>query len=138
MKIMPRVRVRTPLNPTESPAKVKVALLNLFPDLVFVEAGSELVGEAASLDHLRKLIRNQRIRDTARSVLLRGRRGSAMRFTLSKQPAYVGRVNFGGATGPLGDIDVSVEDEDLDALIDHVAESTVGRRLTLLDRSEGT
>ena len=35
MKIVPRVRVEAPVNPTESVAKVKVACLNVFPDLTF-------------------------------------------------------------------------------------------------------
>lgn len=138
MKIVPRVRVEAPVNPTESVAKVKVACLNVFPDLALAEEGDRLVGEGADLEGFRELVRNQRIRDTARNVLIRGRRGGVLQFRLNKQAAYVGRVNFGAAGAPLGDIQVTIEDEDLDALIDRVAASTVGHQLTSRDRTGGT
>ncbi|MEK6851802.1 MAG: RNA-binding domain-containing protein [Candidatus Thermoplasmatota archaeon] len=126
---MLRVRVEAPVHPTESDAKVKLACLNLFPDLAFAEEGDVLVGEGTDVGHFRELLRIQRIRDTARDVLIRGRRETVVRFALNKQAAYVGRVNF--TTGsPLGDLHVTLEAEDTDALIDHVAESTVGDRLT--------
>jgi len=129
MKIVTRVRVEAPVHPTESAAKVKLACLNVFPDLAFAEEGDVLVGVGADVEHLRDLLRTQRIRDTARDVLIRGRREGVVRFSLNKQAAYVGRVNFGSG-GPLGDLRVTIEAEDTDALIDRVAESTVGRRLT--------
>jgi predicted RNA binding protein with dsRBD fold (UPF0201 family) len=129
MKIVPRVRVEAPVHPTETLAKVKLACLNVFPDLTFSAEDDVLQGEGTSLDRFRDLVRTQRIRDTAREVLVRGRRGGVLHFSLNKQAAYVGRVNF-GAGAPLGDVAVTVEDEDVDALIDRVAESTVGKRLT--------
>lgn len=138
MKIVPRVRVEARVHPTESAAKVKAACLNLFPDLAFLEEGDALVGEGSSLDRFRDLVRNQRIRDSARDALIRARDGNAMRFSLNKQAAFAGRVSF-GTGAPLGDLAVIVEDDDLDALIDRVAESTRGRRLTgTSTRTEGT
>lgn len=134
MKIVPRVRVETPLRPTENPAKVKAACLNLFPDLAFTESEGLLVGDGSDLETFRERVRNQKIRDAAREVLIRGRRGGETRFALSKQAASAGRVNFASGA-PLGDLAVTVEDADLDALIDHVAESTVGRRLTSPSRT---
>lgn len=121
---MIRVLVSVPVRPTDDRTKVERALSNLFPDL-HVEATPEgLRGETTGLERLGELIRNQRIRDTARSVLLRGRTAGRTRFELNKQAAYMGRVSF-GATSPLGDILVEIQAEDLDAAIDVVAESTV-------------
>jgi len=134
---MARVRVEAPVHPTESAAKVRLACLNVFPDLAFSEAGETLVGEGANVEHFRTLVRNERIRDTARDILIRGRQGSETRFRLNKQAAYVGRVNF-AADAPLGNLAVVIEDDDLDALIDRLAESTVGRRLTPRERTGGT
>lgn len=126
------------MHPTESVAKVKLACRAVFPDLAFKEEGDLLVGETATLDHFREMLRKQRIRDTAREVLIRGRQDGRTSFTLNKQAAYVGVVNFGALRAPLGDIHVTIEEEDLDGLIDRVAESTVGRRLTgSRGRSEG-
>ncbi len=134
---MLRVRVETPCRPTESLAKVKVALLQLFPDLVFEREDDVVAGSTASLARLRELIRNQRIRDTARGQLLAGRRGDRTRIVLSKQAAYMGVVNF-SANAPLGDIAVELESDELTSIIDFVAESTVDRAVTPSGRTEGT
>ena len=137
MKVVARVRVEATANPTESVAKVKAACLNVFPDLTFTHDGTALVGNGSDLRRFRELIRYERIRDSARAVLIRQRHGNATSFSLSKQAAYVGRLNFASGA-PLGDLAVTIEDEDLDALIDDVAESTVGKRLTRPDRTEDT
>lgn len=133
---MIRVRVEAACHPTENPAKVKRALLNLFPDLVFEREGERVVGEASSLERLRELIRNQKIRDTARGQLLAGRSGDRTSVRLSKQAAFMGIVNF-AAGSPLGDISVELESEDLSAVIDFVAESTVDRTVTPSVRTGG-
>lgn len=123
---MLRVRVETPCRPTENRDRVRQALLQLFPDLVFRRDDDVVEGTAETLDRLRELIRNQKIRDTARKQLLAGRRGDATRVRLSKQAASVGRVNF-ALGSPLGDIEVEIESDALDAVIDDVAESTRDR-----------
>ena len=124
---MTRVRVETPCHPTEDPEKVRLAILNLFPDLRIEREEDLMTGTAESLERIRELIRNEKIRDAARRQLLAGRRGNRTRVTLSKQAAAVGRVNF-SVGSPLGDIVLEVESEDLAAVIDHVAESTQGPR----------
>lgn len=134
---MLRVRVETPCRPTESVAKVKVALLQLFPDLVFDREDEVVAGTTTSLDRLRDLIRGQRIRDTARGQLISARDGDRTRVVLSKQAAFMGVVNF-AAGAALGDISVEIESDDLSALIDHVAESTVDRPIRPSARTEGT
>ena len=134
---MLRVRVETPCRGTESLAKVKVALLNLFPDLTFEREDDTVAGTTASLERLRELIRSQRIRDTARGQLLAARHGDRTRVVLSKQAAFVGVVNF-AVGSPLGDISVEIASDDLSAVIDRVAESTVERPLRPSARTEGT
>ncbi len=134
---MPRVRVEAPCRPTESLAKVKAALLHLFPDLRFEREDDLVVGVTDRLDRLRELIRNQRIRDTARGQLLAGRNASRTRISLSKQAAYMGRVNF-AAPSPLGAVVIEIEDPDLTAVIDDVAESTTEPRVTPSGRTGGT
>ncbi len=134
---MLRVRVETPCRPTENLARVKVALLNLFPDLVFDREDETVSGTAASLDKLRELIRNQKIRDTARGQFLAGRDGDRTRVRLSKQAAYMGLVNF-AAGAPLGDVVVDLESDELTVVIDFIAESTVEPKVTPSARSGGT
>lgn len=124
---MQRVRASAPVRPTEDPEKVTQAVRNLFPDARIEVRPDAVLGETESLDRLREMIRNQKIRDAARSQLLHGRRGTRTAFTLNKQAAFMGRVNF-AASSPLGDIEVEIESDDLDAAIDFVAESTVEPR----------
>ncbi len=134
---MLRVRVSAPCHPTESPLKVRQALLNLFPDLAVEQEDNRLVGTTDSLDRLRALIRNQKIRDTARGQLLAGRSRDRTQVALSKQAAYMGIVNF-AAGSALGDIEVEIASDDLTAVIDDVAESTVPPEVRSSARNEGT
>jgi predicted RNA binding protein with dsRBD fold (UPF0201 family) len=122
-----RVRVDTPIHPTENPDKVMTALRNLFPDLRLESTEGRVSGTTENLDRLRELIRTQRIRDTARRQLLAGRRGDRTAVSLSKQAAFVGVVNF-AASSPLGDITVEIESDELEAVIDYVAESTIASK----------
>ena len=103
------------------------ALRNIFPDLRIESQEDRLTGTTESLERLRQRIRDQRIRDTARRQLLAGRHGDRTTVSLSKQAAFVGVVNF-AAGSPLGDILVEIESDDLAAVIDDVAESTVDRK----------
>ena len=100
------------------------ALRNLFPDLRIESTEHRIIGTTEHLGRLRELIRNQRIRDTARRQLIAGRRENRTTVSLSKQAAFVGVVNF-AASSPLGDIAIEIESDDLDAAIDYIAESTV-------------
>ena len=136
-RVVPRVRVETPCRSTESLAKVKLALLQLFPDLRFEREDELVVGTTENLDRLREMIRNQRIRDAARGQFLKGRNADRTRVSLSKQAAYMGLVNF-AAPSPLGAVLVEIQDPDLTSVIDFVAESTVEPKLKPSDRSGGT
>src|SRR2546430_679299 len=122
-----RVRIETARRPTETLEAVSTALRNLFPDLRLESQEDRLTGTTESLERLRERIRDQRIRDTARRQFLAGRRGDRTVVSLNKQAAFVGVVNF-AAGSPLGDIVVEIESDDLAAVIDHVAESTVDRK----------
>ncbi|HEX9340444.1 MAG TPA: RNA-binding domain-containing protein [Thermoplasmata archaeon] len=121
---MLRVRVEAPLQATESAEKVSAAIRNLFPDVALQAQADRVVGTTETLDRLRDRIRSQRIRDTARRQFLAGRHGDRTVVDLNKQAAFVGVVSFGTAS-PLGDIRVEIESDDLSAVIDDVAESTV-------------
>jgi hypothetical protein len=111
--------------PTEDPEKLRRALLNLFPEGEMEEHDDSMIARTDSGERLRQLIIDHHIRDTARSMMLCGRSGRVSRFRLNKQVAYVNKVSFVEGTPALGVIDVEIEDDDIDAAIDHLAESTV-------------
>lgn len=93
--------------------------MNLFPDAE-LEEGDVVKGKASSLERLAELLRKQRIRDSAREVLLGSIRDNRMVFQVNKQAAYVGQVSF-AASSPLGDITVMVEAHDIRRIVDEVA-----------------
>lgn len=123
---MAKVTVSCPVYPSEDPEKVRSALNSIFPTGEFVLSDGRMAAEA-DLDNFSVLIRRQRILDTARSMMIRGKNrvGTKTRFNINKQVATVGKVSFVDYRTALGTIEVSVEDEDLDGLIDKVAPVTV-------------
>jgi hypothetical protein len=126
-----RVIAESFVNPTEDETKVEQALRNVFPSAKIQRNATsydtvtlKIQGEGFEfLDTLRNLIKQERIRTAARSILFGGTRGKHLRFYINKQAAFVGRMSFCGPTGesPLGPISVDVEAEDPDAVIDFLA-----------------
>lgn len=122
---MTSIGISCPVNPSEDPEKVRAAILSIFPDatLELTERGFE--GSAPGLDRFSQLIRKQRILDATRAVLIGNSRGPRTRMALNKQVATVGKVSFADRNPVLGAIEVTIEDENLSALIDRVSPVTV-------------
>lgn len=127
-----RLTVSAIVFPTERRERVEEAVLNIFPGLelrYLVQEGFpdrvEGKGGLDSLRNLHLLLREERILDTARSVLLEGRRGNSIEFRLSKQVAFVGKANFPPAEETLGSIYVTVEADDPMLVIDWLAPQTL-------------
>jgi predicted RNA binding protein with dsRBD fold (UPF0201 family) len=123
---MPLVTVKAPCLPTEDAAKVKKAILNLFPDSLIEEEDGTIIAKTGSLGRFKELVRSYRILDATRRIMLHGKKGSGTSFMVNKQVAYVGKISYvEDEKLPLGSIEVSIEDDDLDHLIDEVAPVTV-------------
>jgi predicted RNA binding protein with dsRBD fold (UPF0201 family) len=122
---MPIITAIAPCHPTEDRDKVRQALLNIFPGAEIEEGTDQLTARTESADRLREIILDNHIRDTARGVMLRGMSDGGTRFTLNKQVAFVGKVSFLDEPAALGGIDVTVKDNDIEKVIDFLAESTV-------------
>ena len=123
---MPIVSIYTSVHPSEDPEKVRSAIEKLFPDAEIFEVDGGFEAQADNLDRFSKQIRKQKILDTTRSVMNRGRRGTIRTtFYLNKQVAFMGKVSFTEEKAILGSIKVKVEEEDIQALIDTVAPETV-------------
>jgi uncharacterized protein len=122
---MPLVTIRTPLRPTEDPEKVRAAILNLFPECEISIVQNEVVGKTASLDRFKTLIRNQKILDSVRKSLLAGVTPGSTIISLNKQAAFVKRVSLAEGRTALGNMEVTIESEDMERLIDEVAPRTV-------------
>ena len=119
-----RIEIRARVNPTEEAEKVKRAILNIFPDARFILEGGEMEAEAESIENFAKLLKEQRIRDSARNVLLGNLYGDEVHFELNKQAAYVGRVSFSVGEVALGSIHVVIRGENLREVIERIAPDT--------------
>jgi hypothetical protein len=119
--------IETEINPTEDAKKVRLAIENIFGTVEFEvrtgKYGDTLVAKTKGTQGLTKfynLLRRERIRDAARSVLFRGIDGKSITFYLNKQVAYAGHVSFSEPTGesPLGPIKVKITCDNPKELVD--------------------
>ena len=128
------VKLFCPVYPSEDPEKVKTAILKIFPDAKLEISENQIEGTTDNLKKFAIQIRKQEILDTARALLLRGMRGSTNRTVvrLNKQVAYMGLVSFSEERTVLGTIKVTIEDDELEALIQDVAPETVDGKEVLI------
>jgi len=121
------VRVTAPVNETEVPDRVAVAVAELFPEAE-VEVGDDRIEATThTLEHFAERLREQRILDTARSVFFDRRTADGFAFEVKKQAARHDVVNFSvGNPAELGDlrVTVAVEEPDVEAFIDYLAPET--------------
>ena len=125
------VTVQAAVEPTEDEKKVERCILRLFPT-AHVEKKIEenttvnLVAHGSGLEFLtslRNLIRQERIRNTARAIFLRNATDRLLRIYLNKQAAFMGRVSFCAPVGesPHGPVSITVESEGMQTVIDYLA-----------------
>ena len=119
------VTVSCPIFPSEDPERVAQAVLNIFPDAVLEISENAVNAEAGSMDHFSMQIRKQRILDSARSVLMKGRRGERSFFDLNKQAAFAGKISFAEPRTVLGTIKVTASADDITSFIEILAPKTV-------------
>jgi uncharacterized protein len=116
-----KIRARSLVNPTEDLQKVIKSLSNVF-DYDEIELGEgyvEISGEISCLLPLKEYLEKGRIRDTARKIMLKGKSSGEITFNLSKQAAYVGKINLvENELSSLGEIEVTITAENTDAVID--------------------
>lgn len=120
------ISVHVSVRPTERVEKVVSSIEKIFPGLIMDIRGDriEAYDGPESLKNFHGLLREQRILDTARSVMINGRVGNAVQFRLNKQAAFMGKVSFPVEEEPLGSIHVQITGPD--SLVDWLAPETEG------------
>jgi len=120
------LEVRAPLNPTEDGEKVVKSILSIFKVKVDTVQDEMIVcsGNINSLEKLKRMIRQRKIRSAAKAVMRSGIKGNVVEFYLHKQAAYAGKVSFSNAEGesPLGPIKVTIKTDDPNKLIEWLTE----------------
>jgi len=119
------------VEPTEDEKKVERALTKIFPAGRVERRTNQgvtvgLVVRGNGLDflaNLRNLIRQERIRTTARAIFLRNATDQILRIYLNKQAAFMGRVSFCAPVGesPHGALSVRIETGEMQTVIDYLA-----------------
>ena len=122
---MVKVIANASVFPTEDGERVGRCLLNLFPEAELLEEGGRIVANTENLSRFKEIIRNHRILDSTRAVMLRGLSENGIVFQINKQAAFVGKVSFVEGNAPLGHIDVVISGEGLEAAIDDIAPGTI-------------
>ena len=120
-------RIETPVNDTEVTDRVADAIQHVFPKATVESRPGKLVAETHSLDAFSDVLFEQEILDTARREFFKHADEAGFTFSLKKQAAYKGVVNFAvGNPDELGDITVSVtvREPDVESFIDHIAPPT--------------
>jgi predicted RNA binding protein with dsRBD fold (UPF0201 family)/dephospho-CoA kinase len=101
------IEIETKVNPTEDVDKVIQSVKNLFPDAEVEIEGDTLKAKAWDLKKFRDMLWRQRILDTARTELIKGRFENEITIYLNKQTAYVSKVNFADEDAILSPIRVT-------------------------------
>ena len=123
---MPSIRAYCPVFPSEDAEKVTRAVKNIFPDMDLRPEDNALIGEKSVLEHFAAQIRRQKILDTARSVLMKGRRGEGRTvFSINKQAAFAGKISFTEERTILGTISVTIDADNITGFIEALAPQTV-------------
>jgi len=116
--------IETEVNPTEDVEKIKNAILGIFPDARFEILAGEIVAKSSSLENFGKILKEERIRDAARGVLLGNLYDDEIVFSINKQVATMGKISFSVGNTPLGDIKITIKGENLRELVDIIAPDT--------------
>jgi len=126
------VRVSALVYPTEIEEKVRISINNVFPiELGLQDFGIPHLSGEGNIETLRKLhilLRQSQILDSARNIFLNGIEGNTTQFSLNKQVAFVGKINFSAGKESLGSIDVDIiaeNEDDILTIIDWLAPRTV-------------
>jgi len=122
---MRTIRISCPVFPSEDPERVRLAVLNIFPDAELNIEENTITAEVPGMEHFGEQIRRQRILDTARSVLIKGITGKESTLHMNKQAAYAGKISFVDEKTVLGTIKVTVGSDDIMSFIDALAPRTV-------------
>lgn len=117
-KIEYLVEIETPIYPTEDVDKLIKCLNELFPYAQWKDGTDKIFGESKSLERFRKILKDMKIRDTARTQLENSINGDECSITLSKQASCNRKINFTDEDQALGVIKVTIKSNNINDMVD--------------------
>ena len=119
------IQIFCKINPSEDPEKVKLAIINIFPDLTLEITDTDITGKTNNiqiLSQISKTIRENNIKKTYQRILKNNSNGDSSWFYLNKQAAFVNTVALCGESNEssLGPIKVILRSNDIEQVINSI------------------
>ena len=117
-----KIQVSCKINLSEDPLKVKIAILNVFPELEIFLNDQQLIGKSndtSSLSNISQSIHTKNTKNTYQRILKKNSNENSTWFYLNKQAAFVNIVALCSESdeSPLGPIKVVLEGNDIENII---------------------
>ena len=117
-----KIQVSCKINLSEDPLKVKVAILNVFPELEISLNDQQLIGKSddiSSLSNISQSINTKNTKNIYQRILKKNSNENSTWFYLNKQAAFVNIVALCSESdeSPLGPIKVVLEGNDIENII---------------------
>ena len=117
-----KIQVSCKINLSEDPLKVKIAILNVFPELEIFLNDQQLIGKSndiSSLSNISQSIHTKNTKNIYQRILKKNSNENSTWFYLNKQAAFVNIVALCSESdeSPLGPIKVVLEGNDIENII---------------------
>jgi len=117
------VEIRCPIFPTEDTETLVHCLSNVFPKTNWDLSNDKVIGKSKYLTRFKKILKDMRIRDTARQYMKERAVDNECLFSLSKQATCSAKVNFSQEEKPLGELEVNIVCDEINLLIENLTET---------------
>ena len=119
------IQIFCEINPSEDPEKVKLAINNIFPNLILEITDTDITGKSNNiqiLSQISKSIHENNIKKTYQRILKNNRNSDSSWFYLNKQAAFVNIVALCSEANEssLGPIKVILRSNDIEQVIDSI------------------
>ena len=107
-----KIKISTPLFPTEDSEKIKNSLDNIF-NTEFKIKKKEIYCESNNIEilsNLKEKILSSRIKNTVAFLIEENKKENSSKFCLNKQTAIAGKIHFVEEEYPLGNITVEFDE----------------------------
>jgi len=117
------VEIRCPMFSTEDKETLLHCISNIFPKTKWNIKDDMIVGKSKYLTRFKKILEDMKIRDTARQHMKERVVDDQCSFKLSKQATCNAKINFSQEKKPLGEVEVKIICDEINALIENLTET---------------
>ena len=124
-----KIHVSCNVNSSEDPSKVKIAILNVFPELKISLNDQQLIGESnniSSLSNISASIHTKNTKNIYKRILKKNSNENSTWFYLNKQAAFVDVIAICNEAdeSPLGPIKIMLHSKNIEDVIEWLVSDT--------------